>query len=197
LSGKLANASLREKDRMRGDFYLGMRRAKLRLASRAASICVAALFAAQCFAGEEAFVTCQNGNSVAIVDLDRMAVTATLAIPGNPVGVAVTPDGARVYVTSSEGKTLSVIDAAGRKVIKTIPLKGGPFGVAVHPSGSPVYVTDWFEHRIFVVSPEKGAIEAEVSVGNSPSVSRSRRMARPSSRRPGQRPAQLHRRKKP
>ena len=41
--------------------------------------------------------------------------------------------------------------------------------MAVHPSGSPVYVTDWFEHRIFVVSPEKGAIEAEVSVGNSPS----------------------------
>ena len=41
-----------------------------------------------------------------------MTVAAKLAIPGNPVGVAVSRDGSRVYVTSSEGKTLSVIDAA-------------------------------------------------------------------------------------
>ena len=110
-----------------------------------------------------------------------MSVAAKLEIPGNPVGVAVTPDGAKVFVTSSEGKTLSVIDAAQRKLIKTIPLKGGPFGVAVHPSGSPVYVTDWFEHRVLVVSPGKGGIEAEVSVGNSPSGIAVRPMARPSS----------------
>ncbi len=41
--------------------------------------------------------------------------------------------------------------------------------MAVHPSGQPVYVTDWFEHRIWVISPETGEVTAEVHVGNSPS----------------------------
>ena len=72
------------------------------------------LLAVPASGGEEAFVTNQNGNTVAIVGLDQMAVAAKLTIPGNPVGIAVTRDGSRVYVTSSEGKTLSVIDAAER-----------------------------------------------------------------------------------
>jgi YVTN family beta-propeller protein len=91
-----------------------------------------------------------------------MMVAVKLAIPGNPVSVAASRDGSRVYVTSSEGKTLSVIDAEERKVVKTVNLKGGPFGVAVHPSGRPVYVTDWFEHRIWVISPDSGEVAAEV-----------------------------------
>ena len=41
--------------------------------------------------------------------------------------------------------------------------------MAVHPSGRPVYVTDWFEHRIWVISPDSGEVTAEVAVGNSPS----------------------------
>ncbi len=70
-------------------------------------LCGAILLTASAFAGEEAFVTNQNDDTVAVVDLDRMTVSARLAIPGNPVGVAVSRDGSRVYVTSSEGKNLN------------------------------------------------------------------------------------------
>lgn len=119
-------------------------------------------------AADEAFVTNQNDDTLAVVDLDTMKVEAKLSIPGKPVGVAVARDGRRVYVTSPEAKTLAVIDAEKRSIIKTITLKGGPFGVAVHPSGAPVYVTDW-ESRLFVVDPEAGAIIAEIQVGTAPS----------------------------
>ncbi len=65
--------------------------------------------------------------------------------PGNPGGVAVSPDGSRVYVAnfgSGSNGTFSVIDAASEEVIVTLStlLEKGPLNVAVSPDDDFVYV---------------------------------------------------------
>ncbi len=63
----------------------------------------------------------------------------------DPIGVAVTPDGAKVYVTNESLRQLvSVIATATNTVIATIyPSRQLiPAGVAVTPDGTKVYVAN-------------------------------------------------------
>jgi len=60
-------------------------------------------------------------------------VVDTIPVGGDPVGVAVSPDGSTVYVTHSQGNNVSVIDTATNTVVDTIPVGSFPIGVAVTP----------------------------------------------------------------
>jgi YVTN family beta-propeller protein len=59
-----------------------------------------------------------------------------------PVGVAVSPNGARVYVTNPESDEVSVINTA-TNAVTTIAVGPEPTGVAVTPSGSYVFVSNF------------------------------------------------------
>lgn len=61
----------------------------------------------------------------------------------NPVGVAVSPDGARVYATDSISKgAMSIISTASNTVIATVPMVGLPVAVAVNSTGTRAYVVN-------------------------------------------------------
>ena len=88
-------------------------------------------------------------------------VTSTIPVGGNPISIAVTPNGAYAYVTNGDG-TVSVISTATNTVTATItlpdfyisysPPESGPdsagyvtpdpWGVAMTPNGEYVYVTN-------------------------------------------------------
>jgi YVTN family beta-propeller protein len=93
-----------------------------------------------------AYITNSGDNTVSVIDTATNAVTATIAVGGNPFGVAVHPDGAIVYVTNSADNTVSVIDAATNTVTATIPVGDGPvYGIAVTPDGSNLYVAAGYD----------------------------------------------------
>ena len=66
---------------------------------------------------------------------------ASIFVGGDPVGVAITPDGSHAYVTNARGGTVSVIDTGTAAVIATVAVGTGPVGVAITPGGSHAYVT--------------------------------------------------------
>lgn len=78
--------------------------------------------------------------TVSVIDAATDAVTATITVGQDPVGVAVSPDGGRVYVSNSGSNTVSVIDAATDTVIATVPIAACPDGLTVSPDGRRVYV---------------------------------------------------------
>lgn len=116
-----------------------------------------------------AYVTNQPDDSLSIVDLETGKTAATVAIPGRPAGVALSPDGARVYVTAPEAKELAVLDAESRTVLQRVKVGQGPLGIAVHPKDGRIFVADWYEHRLFAVDPATLQVTASVAVGQSPS----------------------------
>lgn len=150
----------------RFSFLSRPRRVAARRLLQAAVIVLPAGYAS---AGDHAFVTNQPDNSLAIVDLDRMVVLDTIAIGGNPAGIALSLDGKKAFVTSPESKTLTTIDAVNRKIAGQLTVGKGPVGVAVHPGGAHVYVADWYTHSVLAVNVEANKVIAEIPVGQSPS----------------------------
>lgn len=112
-------------------------------------------------------MTNQNSDDVSMVDLATGATHALLPVGGKPAGIALSPDGRRAYVTSPEGAYVSVIDMERRRAESRITLSGGPLGIAVNPVMGTIYVADWYEDRLFVVTPD-GRLTATVATGDSP-----------------------------
>jgi len=100
--------------------------------------------------GAELWVTCETGDTVAVIALATREKTAEFHTGGAPTGVAFTPDGKRAFVTNRLDDTIAVIDAAGRKVLKTIPTGDEPHGVATDNQGRLLYVLNTSSDDIWV-----------------------------------------------
>ena len=71
------------------------------------------------------------------------ALTATIPVGQDSIGVAVSPDGKHAYVANENVPgSVSVIDTATGHVTATIHRLCNPWGVAVSPSGTHIYVTN-------------------------------------------------------
>ncbi len=110
-----------------------------------------------------AYVTNTGSNTVSVIDNSTKAVTATIPVGNNPVGVAFSPDGARAYVTNAADGTVSVIDTGGNAVTATIPVtpaSNSALGLpAITPDGKSLYVPD-LNNGLFVVSTATNSVVA-------------------------------------
>jgi YVTN family beta-propeller protein len=120
---------------------------------------------------QNAYITNFNSASVSVIDTATNAVTATIGVGSNPLGVAVTRDGSKVYVThqNNVNSTVAVIDTATNEVTATIPVGANPGfpGIAVTPDGSKVYVAS-SGNTVSVIDAATNTVTATVGVGNSP-----------------------------
>jgi YVTN family beta-propeller protein len=90
-----------------------------------------------------AYVTNFGSNTVSVIDQATKTVVATVPVGANPLGVALTPNGASAYVVNWSSGTVSVIATATNTVVTTIPVGVGPAGIAITPDGAFVYVSSW------------------------------------------------------
>jgi YVTN family beta-propeller protein len=126
------------------------------------------------------YVANSGDATVSVIDTaTNMVVGSPIPVGGNPVGVAVTPDGTKVYVTNNNSSNVSVIKTATNTVVKTVPVGIGPIGVAVTPDGTKVYVTNAVG-TVSVIHRPGNTVVATIPVGIrwgvNPSGSRSLRM---------------------
>ena len=80
----------------------------------------------------------------------------SIFVGGNPVGVAITPDGSHAYITSEVSDAVSVIDTATATVSATIAVGSIPAEVAITPDGSHAYVTNFDAGTVVVIPTGAG-----------------------------------------
>jgi YVTN family beta-propeller protein len=126
-------------------------------------------------------VTCYpNPGTVSVIDTNPAdvatynTVIATVPEEGEPVWLAITPDGSRVYSPNPYSDIVSVIDTGSNTVIATIPSGVLPTGVAITPDGTRAYVTNGSPSgtvSVIDTNPADAAyntVIATVAVGGSP-----------------------------
>lgn len=70
------------------------------------------------------------------------AITATIHVCHDPIGVALSRDGTHAYVANAASGSVSVISTATNHVTGIVHVGGHPAGVTVSPDGTRAYVTN-------------------------------------------------------
>ncbi len=99
---------------------------------------------------ELAFVAAELSNAVLVIDLDRLAVIASIPVSRAPIAVQAAPSGNEVYVATRAGR-LEVIDAARFTVAASIAVSGSPLRLKLAPDGHTAFVLSRVEPAVHLV----------------------------------------------
>lgn len=117
-------------------------------------------------AGDLAYVTCQNGDGVSVLDLAQGTQHQHWDVSGKPAGVASHASG--VFTVAADSKTIRRHDPATGDVQAQALLDGGPIGIAHDPRRNRVFISDWYHARIWVLNATDLTQTAELEVGAAP-----------------------------
>ncbi|MBS1524807.1 MAG: beta-propeller fold lactonase family protein [Bacteroidetes bacterium] len=117
-----------------------------------------------------AYITNTIDKTVSVIDPSSNKIVATIPVGSNPIGVAVSQDGARVYTANQGSDNVSVINTATNQVISTIslPLGSEPSGICVSPDGTKVYTTDWPAASFSVINTATNTVAGTFKVSDYP-----------------------------
>lgn len=113
-----------------------------------------------------AFVTCQNGDALSVLDVSAGAEIARWSVPGKPAGVAVSTSA--VFTVAADDKAVRRHDARTGTVSAETVLDGGPIGIAHDAARGRLFVSDWYNARIWVLDQTSLRITDELVAGAAP-----------------------------
>lgn len=114
-----------------------------------------------------AFVTQGSANNVLYIDLEKKAISDTVAVGRAPFGIAISPDGRSLYVvnTGAGAGSLSIIDVQARAVRDSIRLETAPGLIVVSPDGRRGYLNSAAGGRISVVDLTASRVVGTIQTG--------------------------------
>ena len=68
-------------------------------------------------AAYEAYVSNEKGNTVSVIDTDKLEVVKTVDVGQRPRGIAVTRDGKSVIVAVGDANTIQIVDTATKEIV--------------------------------------------------------------------------------
>lgn len=119
--------------------------------------------------GDRAWVTNQFTKDVAVVDLAWGRRTGAIAMEGDPLGAALSPDGRTLYVTTNLDRLCAcALSDNGGRVVRCVALPQACTELAVHPAGNRVYVPTWKAGGILELDARSLAIVRRYELGGQP-----------------------------
>jgi YVTN family beta-propeller protein len=127
------------------------------------------LFAPQAALAGTAYVVNDGASTVTPINTATNMPGTPIAVKGNPVGIAITPDGQTAYVGSYGSPDVTPIDTATNAVEAGIPIGNLPEVIAITPDGSTAYVTSAGVNRVTPIDVATNTAEESITVGENPS----------------------------
>jgi YVTN family beta-propeller protein len=117
-----------------------------------------------------AYVANSGDGTVSVFDTANDAVSATIHVGGEPVDVAISPNGARAYVANKGNDSVDVIDtAASSSLVEAIPVGKEPVGIAASPDGHRVYVANLGDETVSAIDTGTNSVVGfPIRVGKEP-----------------------------
>jgi YVTN family beta-propeller protein len=116
-----------------------------------------------------AYVTNSGDGTVSVIETANNAVIGSIPVGGEPVDVAISPNGARAYVAGKSSDSVAVIDTATNAVLTTVPVGKEPLGIAAGPEGNRVYVANFGDETVSVIDTSSNTVfGSPIAVGKEP-----------------------------
>jgi YVTN family beta-propeller protein len=106
---------------------------------------------------ETIYIAEATAKQIAVFDTKTKKVTATIDVPAEPTGLALTGDGASLYVTcGGPNGCVCIIDTQNSKLLRTLPAGHTPIAPVLSPDGGSLYVCNRFDNNISVINTAEG-----------------------------------------
>ena len=115
-----------------------------------------------------AYVSNEKGNSISVVDTDKMETVATIKTGQRPRGIEVTRDGKFVFVALGDDDTIQMFDTKSRNDAGELPSGPDPEQFSLDPAGKFLYVANENDAMVTVIDMEKRTAIGQVTVGTEP-----------------------------
>mgnify|MGYP001370639168 CR=1 FL=1 len=135
------------------------------------------------------YVSNEDGQSVTVIDTDRLEAIATIPVGKRPRGIELSPDGKRLYVALSglpkcpptmpdeecakmerdlKADGVAVIDTESQKLVTVLHAGSDPEQFDLSPDGKLLFVANEDAAQASVLNVETGKVEARIKVGEEP-----------------------------
>ncbi len=104
-------------------------------------------------------------NKMLLVNIETGAVEASIDVPGEPHGVALSADGKTMFVGQRGLGQVAKIDIASGKIIKTVALGKRPDMIAISSDGKSIYVAIRDDNKLVTVATDDLSITGQVDTG--------------------------------
>jgi PQQ-dependent catabolism-associated beta-propeller protein len=115
-----------------------------------------------------AYVSNEKGNTISVVDTDKMETVATIKTGQRPRGIEVTPDGKYVIVALGDDDTIQMYDAKTFADAGNLPSGPDPEQFALDPAGKFLYAANENDAMVTIIDMAKRAAVGQVTVGTEP-----------------------------
>lgn len=115
-----------------------------------------------------AYVSNEKGNSVSVIDTDKMEMIATVKTGQRPRGIEVSRDGKFVYVALGDDDTIQIIDTKSLNIVGELPSGPDPEQFTLDPAGKTLYVANENDAMVTIIDVGKRAAIGQVTVGIEP-----------------------------
>lgn len=113
--------------------------------------------------GQKIYIAEADAKQIAVFDTETKKVTATISVPAEPTGLALTADGALLYVTCAgpQGK-ICVIETSATELLRTFTAGHTPTAPVLSPDGELLYVCNRFDNEVSVMNTREGKQLSEI-----------------------------------
>src|SRR5208282_400887 len=115
-----------------------------------------------------AFVSNEKGDSISVVDTDKMETVATIETGQRPRGIEVSRDGKFVYVALGDDDTIQIFDTRTRNNVGELPSGPDPEQFTLDPAGKILYVANENDAMVTIIDVAKRMALGQVAVGVEP-----------------------------
>ncbi|HWI58330.1 MAG TPA: c-type cytochrome, partial [Bacillota bacterium] len=119
--------------------------------------------------GQTLFIACATGKRVLRFDTASRQVTASIALPAPPSGLALSDDATRLFVTCTAPESqVCIIDIATGKIAATLPAGHTAMAPVLSPDGKTLFVCNRFNNDIGVLDLASGKLRCRIPVQREP-----------------------------
>lgn len=118
----------------------------------------------------KAYVACEIGGSIAVIDTRSHVVTSRIKLPlgSRPMSMVLNSNESKLYVSNGRGNTVSVIDTRTDAVRSTIATGSRTWGIAITPDDKTVFAANSLDNTISVIDAETDRLKSMLNVSGQP-----------------------------
>jgi len=106
--------------------------------------------------------TAGGQGSIAVIDCERNAVVATIAVGRDPNSIDVDAKGKLAYVANRGSNSVTVVDLEARRAVAQIGVGEEPDAASISPDGKTLVVANWGGDSVTLIDAETAKLRAVV-----------------------------------